>query len=1121
MKRILAFLAAAIGLASGAFAATIDLSTVASDITVANGATVTGTLGGKYKVTIAAGATVTLKDMTILGESDGACNWAGLTCAGDATIILEGANTVRGFSQYWPGIFIPWGSTLTIDGDGSLTASSNGSAPGIGSAWSYGDDRAGGNIIINGGTIKATGGTGAAAIGGGSDAKCGSITIGKDVKTVVAIATIKSTSPEVVAAPIGRGYAVYEPYGEVTVYAASDEISPDGLTRTITGWVDLAALEDDVTVPDGVGITGVLAGNYKVTIANGAKVTLKDATIEGVKDSSCKWAGITCDGDATIVLKGANSLKGFDSAYPGISVSDGSTLTIEGDGSLDASSNGFGPGIGGTYYIKGGNIVIKGGDITATGGSGCAGIGGGYGGVGNITIEGGTVAATGGRWAAAIGGGGVESGECGGCGTIDIKEGTVLVAATRDVGWGNYIGAGCNGTSGEVSVAESLCDLTSGYTRTISSAVVNLSTLVSDVVVEDGYAIMGTLAGNYKVTIANGATVTLKDATINGVKDSSCPWAGITCEGDATIVLKGANSLKGFDSAYPGIFVPAIRTLTIEGDGSLDASSNGSGPGIGGTYYIKGGNIVIKGGDITATGGSGCAGIGGGYGGVGNITIEGGTVAATGGRWAAAIGGGGVESGECEGCGAIFIKEGVVLVTATRDVGWGTYIGAGRNASSGLVSVAASLSDNINVFTRTILSGDLSQLTGNATMTDGTILTGTLAGSHKITIADGATVTLKNVRINPSGDSNASSPWAGITCEGDATIILEGESTVKALNREYSGIFVPVGKTLTIEGDGSLAVTGGSLYGAGIGSHYTADSGNVVIDSGTVTATGGGFSAGIGSSNNRDCGDITINGGTVTATGSDGGAGIGGGNDGDCGNITINGGTVVATGSGDAAGIGSGFCYEYGGCCGYITIGAGISSVVATCGEGYGAPIGSDDEYAIDGLYVDERLDDTTSGDTRTITARLVDLGALTEDYTARHGDVMSGSTTHSVTIPAGASVVVNGVALTAPEGGAVLPAPAFEEDGATATTKFVHGGDGKWTLTTFAELANDALGKDVQEGQIKVYAADSVAGLKDADPLTSGVEVKGRKSAVMATIEVTAPDPSATSQFFKVTFGE
>lgn len=54
--------------------------------------------------------------------------WAGLTCLGDATLILEDGtnNTVKGFHRWYPGIFVPEGKTLTIrggaQGTGTLTA---------------------------------------------------------------------------------------------------------------------------------------------------------------------------------------------------------------------------------------------------------------------------------------------------------------------------------------------------------------------------------------------------------------------------------------------------------------------------------------------------------------------------------------------------------------------------------------------------------------------------------------------------------------------------------------------------------------------------------------------------------------------------------------------------------------------------------------------------------------------------------------------------------------------------------------------------------------------------------------------------------------------------------------
>ena len=179
---------------------------------------------------------------------------------------------------------------------------------------------------------------------------------------------------------------------------------------------------------------------------------------------------------------------------------------------------------------------------------------------------------------------------------------------------------------------------------------IDLSTVTADTVVADGYTITGTLANKVKISIADGATVTLKDVTINGTDSDSYKWAGLTCAGDATIKLEGTNTVKGFWKYYPGVFVPKGKTLTIKGSGSLNAS-NGSAAGIGGCYTVAStsgipkdegscGTIVIEGGTITATGGM-SAGIGCGYGSdCDGVTITGGTVTATGGFMAAGIGSG-------------------------------------------------------------------------------------------------------------------------------------------------------------------------------------------------------------------------------------------------------------------------------------------------------------------------------------------------------------------------------------------------------------------------------------------------------------------------------------------------
>lgn len=218
---------------------------------------------------------------------------------------------------------------------------------------------------------------------------------------------------------------------------------------------------------------------------------------------------------------------------------------------------------------------------------------------------------------------------------------------------------------------------------------VYLNKLNSNYTAKDGDVLTGTLSGNYKISIADGATVTLKNVTIAGTDSRSYEWAGINCVGNATIVLEGENSVKGFDYHYPGIHVPKSSTLTIKGDGSLTATSNGDGAGIGAGMYVPCGNIIIEGGTITATGGryDGYAGIGGGYEGTcGNITIKGGTVTATGSHWSPGIGG-----GYWSTCGNITITNGVTSVTAIKGGGSPCSIGRANSGSCGTVTIGGTV----------------------------------------------------------------------------------------------------------------------------------------------------------------------------------------------------------------------------------------------------------------------------------------------------------------------------------------------------------------------------------------------------------------------------------------------
>lgn len=183
---------------------TTNLSTLSEssdDYVAGNGETLTGTLAASRKISIAAGATVILKNVDInYGTTLTASYYAGITCLGDATLIISGANNkVKGFNVGYPGIFVPSGSTLTITGSGTLDAKGHDyDGAGIGSGKDIIEAyKACGNIVIQGGTIWATGGSGAAGIGSGATANyvepqtgtpssCGDITIKSSVIHVYA-----------------------------------------------------------------------------------------------------------------------------------------------------------------------------------------------------------------------------------------------------------------------------------------------------------------------------------------------------------------------------------------------------------------------------------------------------------------------------------------------------------------------------------------------------------------------------------------------------------------------------------------------------------------------------------------------------------------------------------------------------------------------------------------------------------------------------------------------------------------------------------------------------------------------------------------------------------------------
>ena len=229
---------------------------------------------------------------------------------------------------------------------------------------------------------------------------------------------------------------------------------------------------------------------------------------------------------------------------------------------------------------------------------------------------------------------------------------------------------------------------TAQYTLTVDPAI-NLASLTADYIAQNGDVLTGTLAGNYKICIADGANVELKDVTINGVNDEAYKWAGLTCLGDANITITGANSVKGFYWDYPGIQAgPKNTTLTINGIGTLTATGGVFAAGIGSGYnHASCGKITINSGTVYANSQHG-AGIGSGFSqsSCGDITISGGTITASSGEKGAGIG-----SGDFSSFSSITITSGITSVQATSNHANAWPIGKGyldQSSSSSAVTIA-------------------------------------------------------------------------------------------------------------------------------------------------------------------------------------------------------------------------------------------------------------------------------------------------------------------------------------------------------------------------------------------------------------------------------------------------
>ena len=627
---------------------------------------------------------------------------AGVT--GDVTLIIPDGYTLT-VSR---GIHVSEGNSLTINGEGSGTLNIPDGAGGSGIGGDYNQNC--GNITINCGTFNILAGAGdGAGIGGGPGGNGGNITINGGTINVIA----NNAGAGIGGGGNGNG-------GNVTINGGTINVSgspgaagigrgsggTDDGTITLGDNVKLTVSDDNSTWADYDGTnprryikTAIILLELSENWIDGNIYTLN-------RDVAIDFVIVT--GNVTLILTDGNTLTVTD----GINVSEGNSLTINGEGSGKLISNGptSGAGIGGSDHENCGNITINGGTINTTGNNGGAGIGGGKNGnCGNITINGGTVIAAGDSGGAGIGGGrdgnggiiiinsgtvnatgknggaGIGGGDNGNCETITINSGTVSAIGESQGGAG--IGGGYSGNGGNITINGGTINAT-GNSSADGIGRGQGGTDAGTLTLGDGVALKvsndnstwsdydGTHRRQYMkaVMILSGSSTSWTDGntyTLNS--DVTIDWF-VSVTGNVTLILPDGYTL----TAHNGIVVTEGNSLTIYGEGSGTLISTGGGgcAGIGGVYDENCGNITINGGTVNAIGMVGGAGIGGGINGSGgNITINGGTVTAGGSSFdAAGIGKG--EGGTDDG--TITLGEGVKLQVSDDESPWSDYDGTNR-----------------------------------------------------------------------------------------------------------------------------------------------------------------------------------------------------------------------------------------------------------------------------------------------------------------------------------------------------------------------------------------------------------------------------------------------------------
>jgi len=601
-----------------------------------------------------------------------------------------------------------------------------------------------------------------------------------------------------------------------------------------------------------------------------ANITLDNVDIEYYKYVDRTDCAFSIDGGTVnLTLIGANKIK-TTGMCAGLRVASPSTLTIQGTGSLEATSvkaagtlNYYASGIGGDYWSACGTIIIESGTVTARGGFGGAGIGN-IG--GKVTINDGIIMASGGSEGAGIGGGSNNRG-----GELTVNGGTVTAIG------GNYgagIGGGSYSSSGKVTINGGTVTAIGGFAAGDGGAGIGCGVYGSsegnDISISDSATVTAVSSGTIPAIDATGGTLRSgSTAYVLMANFSATKSGGIATE----VILKSDSS--GQASYTPGASYKSIAFTLPQAAATYELITDsirqqyGSGDDTDFSIAVAGLTTFNGVGDSDADA----------------LAVDKAALTAdvikknnadlsniTGALALPTLGAHGSTISWVSNTPGVVSSDGLTVVRPPYDTG------------DAEVTLTATLTKgdftDTKVFTLTVLESPNS--TFNIADGNITVLAGTAAGTLKVTcgaqtednipaaqeIVITGTSTGGIVRVDITGktanirlrDADIQLT-AGDICafsidNGTVNLTLEGTNILKSTGGN-AGLRVTDGKTLTIVGTGSLTATG-APNAAGIGGGNWASGGTITIQSGTVTAIGGSNGSGIGGGANAGSGAISI-----------------------------------------------------------------------------------------------------------------------------------------------------------------------------------------------------------------------------------------------------------------------